>query len=290
MKEVSLCIGTAQFGMRYGITNKKGKVGEREIGKIFNLAMKNGIKYIDTAPAYGQAEEIIGRMWPTSMESKIISKVPPGSNIEEWDKNLMKSMQNLKTKKLDGYLIHRTEDLKGSSGFEMMTWIKNVREKGLVDRIGISIYDEEELEGLPLSEIQLVQLPLSVYDQRMIKNGVIDKLSDNGIAVHARSVMLQGLLVQEPNNWPSWVSKELKRHHMRWMRELEDKGKNLLEGALEFVKYCEGIEAVLVGVLSEDEMKQIIKAWNSEKKHHLENTQEWSWENMYELDPRKWRK
>ena len=81
--------------------------------------------------------------------------------------------------------------------------------------------------------------------------------------------MLQGLLVQEPNNWPAWVSEELKRHHMRWMSELNDKGKNLLEGALEFVKYCEGIEAVLVGVWSEVEMKQIIKAWKSEKKNHL---------------------
>lgn len=290
MKEVSLCIGTAQFGMKYGITNTKGKVGKEEIEKILKLAGKNGINYIDTAHAYGQAEEMIGKVWPANIENKIISKIPPGSSMEEWDRNLARSMQKLKTSKLNGYLIHSAEDLKGSRGCELLTWLKGIREKGLVDRVGISIYDEKELEGLPLNEIQLVQLPISVYDQRMIKNGVIKRLTDNEVAVHARSVLLQGLLVQEPRDWPTWMSDELKKHHMRWMEELSDKGRNLLEGALEFVKYCEGIEAVLVGVLTEDEMKQIIKAWNSEKKNDLKNTKKWSWENICELDPRGWRR
>ena len=289
MKEVSLCIGTAQFGMRYGITNTKGKVREEEVEKIFKLAAKNGLKYIDTAQAYGQAEEIIGKMWPTNIEKKIISKMLPDSSLEEWEVNLISSMQKLKTNKLNGFLIHRAENLKGYKGSQLMRWMQSIKEKGLVDRVGVSIYDEEELEGLPLNEIQLVQLPLSVYDQRMIKSGVIQKLSDEGIAVHARSVLLQGLLVQEAKNWPTWISDDLKKHHMSWMKALSDKGSNLLEGALEFVKYCEGIEAVLIGVLTANEMQQIIKVWKSKKKHDGENMA-WSWQNMSELDPRKWTK
>ena len=61
MYKNQLCLGTAQFGLNYGITNKLGKVNSEEVKKIINLANKNKINFIDTAQNYGEAENVLGR-------------------------------------------------------------------------------------------------------------------------------------------------------------------------------------------------------------------------------------
>ena len=55
-----LAIGTAQFGMPYGIANRNGKVQADEISAILDSACFKGINTIDTAKAYGISEKIIG--------------------------------------------------------------------------------------------------------------------------------------------------------------------------------------------------------------------------------------
>ena len=42
-----LVLGTAQFGLDYGITNKKGKVVGQEVVKILEHAAENDINLID---------------------------------------------------------------------------------------------------------------------------------------------------------------------------------------------------------------------------------------------------
>ena len=94
MNSTKLCLGTAQFGIPYGITNTKGRVSEREVKEILNIAAENGIQYLDTAQAYGDAESIIGRNWPRETEKKVISKLPSDSRSEAWQKRL-ETMQKI---------------------------------------------------------------------------------------------------------------------------------------------------------------------------------------------------
>ena len=49
-----IAIGTAQFGLPYGIANKTGQVGQEEIKEILNLARLNHIDNLDTAISYGE--------------------------------------------------------------------------------------------------------------------------------------------------------------------------------------------------------------------------------------------
>ena len=70
-----LCLGTAQFGLPYGITNQTGKVPEGEVRKMLKLAAESGIQLLDTAQAYGAAEGC-GRCWPTNTSRRLISKLP----------------------------------------------------------------------------------------------------------------------------------------------------------------------------------------------------------------------
>jgi len=81
-----IILGTAQFGLNYGINNKGGKIPEAEIFRILEFAENHGIQELDTAESYGDAEEIIGRYHETRQhEFKIITKISavPGKNIEE---------------------------------------------------------------------------------------------------------------------------------------------------------------------------------------------------------------
>lgn len=288
MRNPQLCLGTVQFGLPYGVTNQIGQVPETETRKILNLAASSAIQLLDTAQSYGTSEKVIGRCWPKDAPRRLISKLPAGADQNTWEANLLKSMDYLKIEKLDGFLLHRSSDLVSENGKELLKWLESIRERGLVDRIGVSIYEADELIRLPLSYLQLVQLPLSIYDQRMISNGAIDRLLELGIGIHVRSTFLQGLLLQESQHWPTHITNGFKKHHTKWLEYLRQKGWSPLECALNFVRSIEGVEACLVGVLSKKELEQIIHAWNQDKIPFDSELNGWAWTNVSDLDPRSW--
>ena len=283
-----LCLGTVQFGLPYGVTNQGGQVPEEEVSRILDLAASSGIELLDTAQAYGTAESVLGLCWPTDAPRRLISKLAAGADRQSWEESLITSMERLHAETLDGFLLHRASDLLAPDGEDLLDWLEGLRERGLVGRIGISIYDATDLDGLPLDRLQLVQLPLSVYDQRLILDGTIARLHDLGIAVHVRSVLLQGLLLQTPEHWPVHLSQAFRNHHARWMERLDQKGVSPLAGALGFVRGCEGVEAVLCGVVSRKELVEVLESWSDPKWSVEETPEKWAWENVMDIDPRRW--
>lgn len=283
-----LCVGTVQFGLHYGVTNQAGQVPEEEVSRILDLAASSGIKLLDTAQAYGTAESVLGRCWPTDAPRRLISKLAAGADRQSWEESLITSMERLQTQTLDGFLLHQASDLLAPDGEDLLDWLEGLRERGLVERIGISIYDATDLDGLPLNRLQLVQLPLSVYDQRLIRDGTVARLHDLGIAVHVRSVLLQGLLLQSPEHWPAHLSPAFRNHHARWMERLGLKGVSPLTGALGFVRGCEDVEAVLCGVVSRKELVEVLESWSHSKWPVEETPEKWAWENTMDIDPRRW--
>jgi len=283
-----LCLGTVQFGLPYGITNQAGQVPEEEVGRILSLAAASGIDLLDTAQAYGKAETVLGQCWPRDAPRRLISKLPAGAPRHTWEESLITSLQRLQAPQLNGFLLHRASDLLSPDGQVLLDWLEGLRERGLVERIGISIYEASELEDLPLERLQLVQLPLSIYDQRLIRDGTVGRLQDLGIAVHVRSVLLQGLLLQSPHRWPDHLSPAFREHHARWFEHLQEKGLSQMAGALSFVRSCEGVEAVLVGVVSGQELSQVLEAWSEAESAPFEAPLDWAWENVIDLDPRRW--
>ena len=77
-----ICLGTAQFGMAYGITNNVGKVSEASLAPLLSHADKAGISFLDTAQAYGDSESVLGRQLPAHHGFKIISKLPGQTKSE----------------------------------------------------------------------------------------------------------------------------------------------------------------------------------------------------------------
>ena len=283
-----LCLGTVQFGLPYGITNHSGQVPENEVRRILDLAAASGINLLDTAQAYGTAEIVLGRCWPADVPRRLISKLPAGACRQNWENVLITSLERLQVPKLHGLLFASCIGSAGAQWRCSPGLDGEFAGRGLVERIGVSIYGASELDGLPLNRLQLVQLPLSVYDQRLVRDGTVDKLQNLGVAVHVRSVFLQGLLLQSPDQWPDHLSAEFRVHHASWLEHLHQDGISPLAGALGFVRAIEGVEAVLVGVASGQELAQVLQAWEQKMTAPPEALLDWAWERVVDLDPRCW--
>ena len=101
-------------------------------------------------------------------------------------------------------------------------------------------------------------------------------------------MLLQGLLLQPPNYWPGHLSFALREHHSRWLETLRNDGVSPLTGAFGFIRSCSGVEAVLCGVASRQELCEVLQAWGQSNTHILVPSDTWAWHNKLDLDPRGW--
>ena len=89
--------------------------------------------------------------------------------------------------------------------------LESLRDRGLAGAHRRLIYDAFEFEGLHWIAHSWCSSP-SLYDQRLIRDGTVGRLQDLGIAVHVRSVLLQGLLLQSPHQ-SHHLPSEFREHH-----------------------------------------------------------------------------
>jgi len=292
-----LCLGTAQFGMNYGITNHQGKVSVETTRAILEVAVSSGISYIDTAQAYGDSERILGSTMPLNHEFKIISKLSaqslPGyqqGDMKYWERSFQASLERLGVKRLDSFLLHHPADLSKPGSEYLLEWLRSLQERQLVRRLGISAYDAWELSCIDPELIKVVQVPLSLYDQRMLRDGTIDKLHKQGISVHVRSSFMQGLLVTPAHRWPSWASQQSRNRQKELAHLAESKDCSLVDMALGFINCQEKVEAVVFGVCSLAELASFLEAWNSTNAWDGTEWKDWCLDDPLLLDPRQWPK
>ena len=290
-----ICVGTAAFGMDYGVTNESGQVAGEEVGKILKESMKAGITYLDTAQGYGNAESILGYRLPKKSNFKIVSKMQIGDETkqgetyqEKWDIKIKSTLDKLKLENIDSLLIHNPQDIKGNIKKYLWEWLDRIKKQRLVKNVGVSIYEAKDLEEIDLALIDVVQLPLSIYDQRLIKDGTIERLAGTGIKIHARSLFLQGLGLATASQWPKWVNTDTRRHHERLEHLARCKKTTLLGLALGFAKMQKNIESIVVGVTSQIELKEIVNIMEKDTPWMEEEWLTWEITNKQIIDPRRW--
>ena len=290
-----LCLGTAQFGFSYGITNTAGQVSEDEVAQLLTQAQDAGIRYLDTAQAYGNAEMVLGRQLPASHRFKIISKLAAQSqplfgtrDADDWEQNFFASCQRLGVQGLDALLLHAPADLRKPGGDHLEAWLLSLRERGLVQRLGVSIYAAEDLKGVNPTLLDLVQLPLSLLDQRLLQDGTLVRLRAAGTAIHARSLYMQGLLLTPAKKWPPWVSPEVRANQHALEAIALERGCRLIDLALGFARDQDNLEAVVIGVCSRHELAELSEAWSATSHLPRIEWQSLALNDQIFLDPRSW--
>ena len=257
-----LALGTAQFGMSYGIANQHGKIKLENIKDIIKTAREKNIDLVDTAITYGNSESIIGKIG--LLDFKFVTKLPPlpkigVTSVSFWVEDQIKlSLKRLGIQSLYGLLIHRSEDLLDDKGEKILNALNNLKSRGLVKKIGISIYDLSELERLTNQiELDIVQAPLNIIDQRLINSGWLSKLYKADVEVHIRSVFLQGLLLMSKQNRPHKFNR-WKNLWKMWHEWLNDNRITALEATMRYALSIKEISKVIVGVDSKDQLEQIV--------------------------------
>ena len=281
-----IVLGGAQLGLPYGILNGGETLSGEEVARILDTAVSHGIDSIDTAIAYGQSESIIGET--SQNRFNIISKLPPlpseVSNVSEWvHTQVDASLARLNCKSLDALLLHRPQDLTGQHGSELYAAINSLKVEKFIQRFGISIYAPDELAGIiGKIDIDLVQVPLNVFDRRIL--GVIDQLTARNIEVHVRSVFLQGVLIASPKDRPQRFQ-PWSEHFAQFDTWVNSTGLSAMACCLGFALQQPGVAKLVIGTTSAESLTEIM---NSVPNMPLEVPADLQSSSEQLIDPRVW--
>ena len=187
-------LGTANFGNKYGILNKK--LSKKNINFIIN---SKKISIIDTAPSYKNAEKIIGLNLKN--KKKIISKISPfksknmEENLENFKKEFKSTLKNLDQKSIYALLFHDEKDILRKKINIFLKYLNSLKKGGIIKKIGFSTYDINKSEKfLKVFNFEIIQFPINAFtiDKKKIKT--LKKLKNKKIELHARTIFLQGII------------------------------------------------------------------------------------------------
>lgn len=263
---MKLALGTVQFGLPYGITNTTGQVAEDEVVRILRRARELGVDVLDTAAAYGQSEAVLGRCGDAARTFRLYTKTLPAGGaavdactVQRVVQGVSDSLRNLGVERLDGLLIHHAGDLLGEGGQALYAALHELKEVGLIERLGVSVYSAEEANSATQRfAIDVMQLPLNVLDQSFVSSGALRRLKEQGVEIHARSAFLQGVLLAE--QLPVFLQ-DLAPGFACFQSICAQAGLSQLEGSLAFLRQQGAIDQVVVGVLNREQLEEIAAAW-----------------------------
>ncbi len=295
MSSKQICLGSAQFGLNYGVTNSKGKLNFEEVKEIINFADDIGINIIDTAQDYGDAEKIIGKCISKKRSLKIISKLRSHENtffirddLSKLQKNLEETLNNLKVDFLECLLLHDENDLFKEGSSYLLEWIEKVKKLGLIKNFGISVYNFKNISEIQKLNLDIIQLPLSIYNRENFESGFINKLDQIGLKIQARSIYLQGIVLSKPTELPNWVNENDYEEHIKFQNKLKKYNISPLEACINYVKSINEIDSIVVGVTSKDELKELKDIWDQDFDFELFSTLSLPKMSKFLLDPRNW--
>jgi aryl-alcohol dehydrogenase-like predicted oxidoreductase len=250
-----LGLGTVQFGQAYGISNHRGQVPFEEARAILARAARTGIAVLDTAANYGEAENVLSRIDTGAF--RIVSKTIHLSH--GLDAVVARARQSVKTLgRVDLLLVHTVSDLLGPGGDALWRALQDLKAEGAVGGVGISAYFADDPARLAERfRPDAIQVPFSLLDQRLLRDGSLARLKALGVEVHARSLFLQGLLFLEnlPPNL-AYAAPMLAAVKNR----IAAAGMTPLAAALVFALSRPEVDAAVIGVTALDQLEEILAA------------------------------
>ncbi len=256
-------LGTVQFGISYGISNDLGIPDDSELCRIFDIAFLNGITILDTALAYGNAEERIGIL--TENRFNVVTKFVNVANKLALKDSLEQSIKRIKTEQLYAFMAHNSNEL--ISNPDLWDFLCAEREKGRIKKIGYSLYTTDQLEQLLLLEMKpdIVQLPYNLIDRKF--ESYLPELNSYGTEVHIRSVFLQGLFFMDTESLPEKLQ-PLKSTLLEIKRLCKENNLTIAQLLLSYVNHHPLINKIVVGVAS---ARQLLENISDIATEHLSN-------------------
>lgn len=269
---MELCLGTVQFGMDYGVFDQKKKEPEYCI-KCLDHATQNGIHAIDTAAAYGIAEEVTGRFLALKtiprdklfISTKLLPNILDDHPAEGYERvirtYLQDSLRVLHTDYVDAYYLHSS---RYAFRPDILEALSSVQKEGLAVRVGVSVYDPgEALACYESPYVDHIQVPYSIFDHRMREKGIFDGAVMGKCSVDVRTAFIKGLIRLDVSEVPDYLTKA-----EPILRELDllckKTGYSRIELAMGYIKRERTIRHLVFGIRTLEQLEEDIRAFHVE--------------------------
>lgn len=281
-----LSLGTVQLGMKYGISNKTGQPSTEESFRLLACAMENGVNALDTSRDYGTSEDVLGSFFRTMEKPPFVTtkfnmrceEGAPDALVERCVTDcLEESLSHLGLARVDCLLLHNGMDM---FRYEkpIMRALRRILASGAADLIGMSVYRPEEVEKfLSIDELSVIQVPMSVFDQKLLFGGWIRRLAEANKAVFVRSVFLQGLCFMNPADTGIPELTACAGAYLERLHALADAaGMSVAQLCLSFIRDIPGITSLVLGAETPEQVAQNVvlidgPALSDELRHTLES-------------------
>jgi aryl-alcohol dehydrogenase-like predicted oxidoreductase len=284
----TIVLGTAKFGLQYGLGPQifNGNVESQE---LLDSAEEMGIRFVDTSPSYGDAESTLNGHPLFQIVTKVaklkVSEITV-RDIDRLEQTLSRSFDLTGQDKFYGLLIHQPSDLLLPGANLLVDWMHSLVKAGKVKKIGVSVYTVDEAHDLYSKySFNLIQIPLSIFNQSFRSSGALVSLANKGVEIHARSLFLKGALLKSSLK-AICVPEELRVMHNEFVEHVRLKGCSLLDACKIFAEQQPLVDKWVVGVASTTQLSAIIAPT-----HYIESGFDFSiWANINPLlvDPRNW--
>ena len=247
-------LGTAQFGMKYGINNNR-KIPKDEVYKILDFCLDNSINNLDTAPAYGDSESIIGEYSKfNNINFNITSKI--STKIDSIKISMNESLNKLNSNKIDTFLFHSLESFNRNR-----LEFSNLNFEIYANNYGISLYTNKEVnEIIEIEKLNSIQIPFNLLDNFNKRGETISKINNKNKKLFIRSIFLQGILFKHINEIPKKLHK-LKEYLIKINRISEKYNLPILSLAINYA-FNQNVQGVLIGVDSKIQLENILTSLN----------------------------
>lgn len=251
---MKLGLGTVQFGQAYGVSNTRGQVSREEAAAVLERAAAAGITVLDTAANYGEAENVLAGL--DTAPFRIVTKTASSRDGPE-AVVIRARASKAALPQADTLLVHAAADLSDAA---LWPALQRLKQDGVFRRIGISTYFADDPVALAARfRPDVMQLPFSLLDQRLLKDGSLARLKNMGVEIHARSLFLQGLMLMAPESLPAHL-RGAQPHLTALRSRLAQAGTTPLAAALGFVLSHPEIAIALVGVTARNELDEVLFA------------------------------
>lgn len=259
----AMTLGTVQLGLNYGINNKSGMPTESQSFEILDTAYGEGVTVLDTSNDYGESERIIGKYLKTNGEKQfsICTKFrldrESGRDVYgSLRKFALTSMEKLGVDCLPIFMSHIEDDY-FEYGRELSSALSELKKEGLILLAGMSVSKKDRLDEIVDSGVfDAIQLPLNIWDNEVIRNGTVKRMSDAGIAVFVRSVYLQGMFFRSEEELRGTKFETAVPLIERLHRIAEEEGTTIPELAIAFIRDTEGVASLVVGSETAEQVRQ----------------------------------
>jgi aryl-alcohol dehydrogenase-like predicted oxidoreductase len=282
---MEITLGTANFGLKYGVLDSSRRLTQQEVNKILFVAENLGINHFDMAIGYGNIEEIISNAINVPSQKKYTTKV--GQEIVTEFEKLISELEFrsrlLGVTTFENIILHDSRLLNNNTAIQNL---KELKKSGLARNIGVSIYEDLEVSRcLDLSEsLTVLQLPFNLLSRNRFHTEKLKNLADTGVNIQVRSVFLQGILLSPVDEFPDRLEK-MKPAILKFHESCEDQNLSPIDALTGFIRMQNWCQGLVVGVNSST---QLVDIWESFHKNLKFELSRFPILDKWLQDPRNW--